>query len=921
MTNAATPTTPTTTPADAPAIMVGLPFSTRGKLIDAAQAVGAPILISAGSLHRRRRRPDANGERPWSFCRIGDAAWLNNRGACLDSAGFVAMRQGGYRWTVSEYVEMVVTNHGDDNSCQPFPWIWWSAMDYCCEQEIAADRAQVDHRIDLTIASYGEHLDELDYWQDEGVTDVPDPMPVLQGRVPADYLRCAQGIAAQLREHGRDGLPALVGVGSVCRRQLHGPDGLLTVLDALHAALPAGVQLHLFGVKGDVLPHLVTRYPGRVQSIDSMAWDYAARMDARKAGERNTVDNRAAHLISWYTDQAAKLAQAFEQDDGDDDPDTDGERAPADDTDTDSDQLDLFDADPRCPYCDTEIELDGLISPDGDTMVDWLPCCQDALDHVQLYGWDDYAGERDVDTYNRCTGEQAHHLDHDEGDSLALWKLEIVNPGPGVRGWQTDVFADVTKHHRHHRAPQGWKYGIAVYNGRKRVGVAVVGRPVSRHLQAQEPYTLEITRVCTWGSRSQRRNAASKLYGAACREAKRRGYKAVITYTLADVENGSSLKASNFTDEHQTKGGSWDRPSRGRDDKAPTGQKIRWRRWLSKWRPPVEEQDDQDQLEQAPATADQDAPVSSPDAADERLAASDPQDDAQDAPRTPQANVDNDGGMDDGPTVDGLRLTCERCRQPMRQVVQLLGGDYYVQPWHADGKRSRYVSEIDPDVCAPCGDELIEACEQYHASLDPRATICDSCDGDPASCPALQAGDDDCDDDCDGDDDGDCDGPPGTDEGAEPAENSPQDNDCDDCDGDDQADAWTEVIERLEGMAGCQSGVSAFADLTPLWARLLASSRPSPHVCAVTALSLCLNAAAADGVDLDDLFDVSTARTPTTDPARLIEALNLIAAWLVLPDSHPGAPWAAFLSMTDPDPPPDDGDDSDTDTDGDGGAR
>lgn len=110
-----------------------------------------------------------------------------------------------------------------------------------------------------------------------------------------------------LRAAGRDGLPALVGVGSVCRRQLHGPEGLLTVLRGLDAALPPSVRLHLFGVKGDVLGNLGSLRT-RVESVDSMAWDFAARMEARKAGASCTVELRARAMRDWYHRQVSRMS-------------------------------------------------------------------------------------------------------------------------------------------------------------------------------------------------------------------------------------------------------------------------------------------------------------------------------------------------------------------------------------------------------------------------------------------------------------------------------------------------------------------------------------------------------------------------------------------------------------------------------------
>lgn len=104
------------------------------------------------------------------------------------------------------------------------------------------------------------------------------------------------------------------------------------------------------------------------------------------------------------------------------------------------------------------------------------------------------------------------------------------------------------------------------------VGVAICGRPVSRHLD--DGVTCEINRVCTDGTR----NACSMLYGACCRVAKEMGYEKVITYIL-ESENGASLKASNFTCEGVAGGEFWTgKRNRGQD--IPHEMKTRWIRRL-----------------------------------------------------------------------------------------------------------------------------------------------------------------------------------------------------------------------------------------------------------------------------------------------------------------------------------------------------
>ena len=136
---------------------------------------------------------------------------------------------------------------------------------------------------------------------------------------------------------------------------------------------------------------------------------------------------------------------------------------------------------------------------------------------------------------------------------------------------QKEAFAFIDTHHRHHKAPRGAKFCIAVNDGQKIVGVIVVGRPVARMIQQREPYTLEVTRCCTDGTP----HVASKLYAAAWRAARAMGYRRLITYTLA-TETGTSLIASGFKELYKTTGKSWNVPSRARVDKHPLGQKTLW---------------------------------------------------------------------------------------------------------------------------------------------------------------------------------------------------------------------------------------------------------------------------------------------------------------------------------------------------------
>ncbi len=108
----------------------------------------------------------------------------------------------------------------------------------------------------------------------------------------------------------------------------------------------------------------------------------------------------------------------------------------------------------------------------------------------------------------------------------------------------------VTMHHRHHRKPQGHRFSMKLVDGDRTVGVAIVGRPVSRHQQDGE--TLEITRLCTDGTR----NACSRLIGAVKRAARALGSRRLISYTL-ESEPGSSWSAAGMVQVGTVTGRAW----------------------------------------------------------------------------------------------------------------------------------------------------------------------------------------------------------------------------------------------------------------------------------------------------------------------------------------------------------------------------
>lgn len=127
--------------------------------------------------------------------------------------------------------------------------------------------------------------------------------------------------------------------------------------------------------------------------------------------------------------------------------------------------------------------------------------------------------------------------------------------------------------HRHHKPVHRDKFRCGVVDDKGKLrGVIQVARPVARNLNDGRM----VVRLCTDGYR----NACSFLYSKAARAAKELGYKKIITYIL-ESETGTSLKAAGWMHETDTRGHSWNCPSRPRTTTAPDDSKQRWAKYLN----------------------------------------------------------------------------------------------------------------------------------------------------------------------------------------------------------------------------------------------------------------------------------------------------------------------------------------------------
>jgi hypothetical protein len=136
------------------------------------------------------------------------------------------------------------------------------------------------------------------------------PVPVVQGWRAADYQRSLDlKLAVWERWRGWLAPPDLVGVGLVCRRDIHHPQyGLHAIIACLEGRAPRETRHHLFGVKGSVIEQL--KMMPHVASTDSMAYDYGARRKAHAEGRTNSIELRTASMSRWMANALIKSAPA-----------------------------------------------------------------------------------------------------------------------------------------------------------------------------------------------------------------------------------------------------------------------------------------------------------------------------------------------------------------------------------------------------------------------------------------------------------------------------------------------------------------------------------------------------------------------------------------------------------------------------------
>lgn len=286
---------------------VGIPHS-GGSLAAHAFNENFAGMVSASAFWNRAKRQ----------FHMPEATDLTEVDFALDSAGYTGIlnfrrngRQDGiagvFPWSMSQYMEFA--NQSGSS--------WYAQADLCCEPAIANDRGAIDYHVLATATLLEGMLQVLYAWQNElakscNSTVVANmlrpPVPVLQGRVLGDYMRSLE-LMTKIWERWEGWLdkPALVGIGSMCRRDLHHPeDGLYPIIDALGRNFPKGSRAHLFGVKNQALNNIPKM--DFIASSDSMAWDYSARVKAHRSGVTNSMDRRKTEMSAWMASAMSRIS-------------------------------------------------------------------------------------------------------------------------------------------------------------------------------------------------------------------------------------------------------------------------------------------------------------------------------------------------------------------------------------------------------------------------------------------------------------------------------------------------------------------------------------------------------------------------------------------------------------------------------------
>jgi hypothetical protein len=230
----------------------------------------------------------------------------------------------------------------------------------------------------------------------------------------------------------------------------------------------------------------------------------------------------------------------------------------------------------RCMFCGEPEDLAiAEIWQDGNFQL--ATCCLGLLESVALEMQADPLWGRELLRRlgaEDLTGYQLRRVNDDQGNGPVLdYRLRIADVA------FSEARAFISRHHAHCDPTRAWRFGFSVFNGAALMGVATVGNPVAPTLMKRG--IAEVNRLCIRRDLNPmlRWNCCSMLYAHSAREAERRGFNRIITYTRVD-EDGASLRAAGWTCEGLAGGRGWHSSRRSRSNRNAWIKKLRWSRTL-----------------------------------------------------------------------------------------------------------------------------------------------------------------------------------------------------------------------------------------------------------------------------------------------------------------------------------------------------
>lgn len=194
----------------------------------------------------------------------------------LDSGGFTELTKfGGWKTGPEEYLHAVRRYTNEIGSLA-----WAAPQDWMCEPWLIS-------KTGLTVEEHQRRTIESVKLLRSKAPEIWF-IPVLQGWRLSDYER-------HLRMYGEEGFDltkeAVVGLGSVCRRQATGE--IKEIVEHLHAY---DIKIHGFGVKTKG----ISEFGKLLASADSMAWAYVGRYTRPcPVTDRKSCSDCLHHALEW----------------------------------------------------------------------------------------------------------------------------------------------------------------------------------------------------------------------------------------------------------------------------------------------------------------------------------------------------------------------------------------------------------------------------------------------------------------------------------------------------------------------------------------------------------------------------------------------------------------------------------------------